>query len=71
MAAIGPEFLAGLAIHKCDLNRGLNYGANQADAQFGGVQMLREFSFSENYLGRIGGCLAENNFLYLFNTSLC
>ena len=36
-------------------NKGLNYGANQADAEFGGVQFLREFSFGGRYLGRVGG----------------
>jgi len=36
-------------------NKGLNYGANQADAEFGGVQLLREFSFGGSYLGRVGG----------------
>lgn len=37
------------------LNKGINYRANQADAQFGGVQLLREFSFGGSYLGRVGG----------------
>lgn len=36
-------------------NRGLNYSANQADVEFVGVQLLKEFSFSGNYLGRAGG----------------
>jgi OOP family OmpA-OmpF porin len=36
-------------------NKGVNYSANQADAEFGGVQILREFSFGGSYLGRVGG----------------
>lgn len=36
-------------------NKGENYGANQADAEFAGVQVLREFGMGENYLGRLGG----------------
>lgn len=35
-------------------NKGQSYGANQADAEFGGIQVLREFSFGDNYLGRVG-----------------
>lgn len=38
-------------------NKGTNYGANQGDAQFGGVQLLREFSINGNYLARVGGRL--------------
>lgn len=34
--------------------KGENYGANQPDVEFGGLQVLREFGFGDNYLGRIG-----------------
>lgn len=36
-------------------DKGANYGANQGDAEFAGVQVLREFSMGDNYLGRLGG----------------
>lgn len=36
-------------------NKGENFNANQADAEFGGLQLLREFSFGESFLGRVGG----------------
>lgn len=38
-------------------NLGFNYTANQADLQFLGVQVLREFNFAGSYLGRVGGRL--------------
>lgn len=38
-------------------NKGDNYGANQGDVQFGGVQLLREIGFAENYFARVGGRL--------------
>lgn len=36
-------------------NKGFNYGANQADAEFIGLQIIRELSFTKSYLSRIGG----------------
>lgn len=36
-------------------NQGDYYNSNQADAEFAGPQLLREFSFAGSYLGRIGG----------------
>lgn len=33
---------------------GSNYGANQGDAQFLGVQVLREFSLGDRFFGRVG-----------------
>lgn len=36
-------------------NKGVNYGSNQGDAAFGGAQLLKEFGFGENFLGRFGG----------------
>lgn len=36
-------------------NKGANYGANQGDAEFLGVHLLREFSMSDGFIGRIGG----------------
>lgn len=43
------------AVYNQLFDKGLNYSANQADAEFGGVQLLREFSFGGSYLGRVGG----------------
>ncbi len=43
------------AIYNQFFNKGVNYSANQADVEFGGVQILREFSFGGNYLARAGG----------------
>lgn len=34
--------------------KGKNYSANQADAQFAGLQLLKDFNFRKNYIGRIG-----------------
>ncbi len=45
------------AVYNQIFNKGANYGANQADAELGGLQLLREFSFGGTYLGRIGGRL--------------
>lgn len=45
------------AIYNQFFNKGENYNANQADAEFGGVQLLREFSFGRDFLGRVGGRL--------------
>jgi len=36
-------------------NQGTGYAANQGDAQFLGVQVLREMKFFGNYKGRLGG----------------
>jgi hypothetical protein len=36
-------------------NKGESYKSNQADANFGGAQLLREFNVGENFLGRVGG----------------
>ncbi len=35
-------------------NKGKNFNADQADAEFGGLQALREFGIGEKYIGRIG-----------------
>lgn len=35
-------------------DKGANYGANQADAQFGGLQLMREFNMGDRTLGRLG-----------------
>lgn len=45
------------AVYNQFFNKGENYNANQADVEFGGIQLLREFSFGTNYLGRVGGRL--------------
>lgn len=39
---------------------GENYNSNQADAEFAGLQILREYSFAGQYLGRIGGRLMSS-----------
>lgn len=36
-------------------DRGEFYGANQADAQFAGLQALKEFNLSEDWIARFGG----------------
>jgi hypothetical protein len=36
-------------------DKGSNYASDQADALFGGVQLLREFGIGQTYLGRVGG----------------
>lgn len=36
-------------------NQGGNYGAEQADAQFAGIQLLKEFNISQSWLARVGG----------------
>ena len=36
------------------LDNGFEYGANQGDAQFLGVQVLREFSLGDRFMGRVG-----------------
>lgn len=36
-------------------NTGSNYGANQADVEFIGVQLLKEFNIGSTYLARVGG----------------
>jgi OmpA-OmpF porin, OOP family len=48
------------AIYNQFFNKGENYNANQADVQFGGVQLLREFSFGNDFLGRVGGRLMSS-----------
>lgn len=42
------------AVYNQFFDKGSNYGANQPDVEFGGLQVLREFDFADNYLGRIG-----------------
>lgn len=37
--------------------KGANYGANQGDAQFAGVQALKEFNLTQNWIARAGGRL--------------
>lgn len=36
-------------------DKGQNFGANQADAEFAGLQVVKEFGFGDKYLARIGG----------------
>ena len=36
-------------------DQGINYGAEQADAQFVGLQLLKEFNLAPAWLGRLGG----------------
>lgn len=38
-------------------DKGENYGANQADAQFAGVQALKEFALQKGVMARVGGRL--------------
>lgn len=42
------------AVYNQFFKKGENYGANQDDAQFAGLQLLREFGIGENTLGRVG-----------------
>ncbi|MBC7466129.1 MAG: hypothetical protein H7256_09055 [Bdellovibrio sp.] len=35
-------------------NKGSNFGANQADAEFAGAQLLREFNMGDKFIGRAG-----------------
>ncbi|MBN8540532.1 MAG: hypothetical protein J0L82_09110 [Deltaproteobacteria bacterium] len=42
------------AVYNQLLDNGFEYGANQGDAQFLGVQVLREFSLGDRFLGRVG-----------------
>ncbi len=35
-------------------NKGQNFGANQADVEFAGVQLLKEFGMGSDYAGRFG-----------------
>ncbi len=37
--------------------KGIQYGANQADAQFAGVQVLKEFALNKGIMARVGGRL--------------
>jgi OOP family OmpA-OmpF porin len=39
---------------RIDRYYGFEYGANQGDAQFLGVQVLREFSLGDRFMGRVG-----------------
>lgn len=43
------------AVYNQFFNVGQNFGANQGDAEFGGIQLLKEFDFSKDYSGRFGG----------------
>lgn len=45
------------AVYNQFFNKGENFNANQADVGFGGVQLLKEFSFNGDFLGRVGGRL--------------
>jgi outer membrane receptor for ferric coprogen and ferric-rhodotorulic acid len=42
------------AIYNQFFDKGANFGANQADAEFAGAQLLREFTMGTNFLGRAG-----------------
>lgn len=44
---------AGLVVDDF-FNQGKNYGANQADVQFGGLQVVKEFSLQNSNLARFG-----------------
>jgi OmpA-OmpF porin, OOP family len=48
------------AVYNQFFNKGPSYSANQADVEFVGVQLLREFNFEGNYLGRVGGRLMSS-----------
>ena len=36
-------------------SKGVNFGANQADAEFAGIQLLKEFGMGDLYTARFGG----------------
>jgi OOP family OmpA-OmpF porin len=42
------------AVYNQFFNKGENFGANQADAQFAGLQLMREFNMGDKTLGRAG-----------------
>lgn len=42
------------AVYNQLFNKGENFGANQADAEFAGLQLLREFNMGNKFLGRAG-----------------
>lgn len=42
------------AVYNQFFNKGENFFANQADAQFAGLQFLKQFDMGRNFIGRIG-----------------
>ncbi len=60
------------AIYNQFFNKGENFNANQADAEFAGAQVMREFSIGQNYIGRVGGryMTSINNNQESVNTAL-
>lgn len=60
------------AVYNQFFNKGENYNANQADAEFAGAQLMREFSMGRSYIGRVGGryMTSVNNTEESVNTAL-
>ncbi len=48
------------AVYNQLFDEGDNFNSNQADAEFAGIQLLREYSFAGQYLGRVGGRLMSS-----------
>lgn len=45
------------AVYNQFFDKGKNYGANQADAEFAGLQVMKEFGLGDRYIGRAGARL--------------